>query len=251
MKLESFIAAHLAFIISHSSLLFQSSLQTLYRAPHTLTELFQNLRERMLAAIPSIIIGAIVFLIFIIIAWIGRRLIARIAPTVRADTGAVLLLSRVYYYGVLIIGLIIAVQATGLNVNALVAGLGLTGFAIGFALKDVLSNLLSGIMLLIYRPFHIGDYVKMSEFEGTIEMIRMRDTILRARDGRTIVIPNTKLLTEVVIVNAPANVVAAQETTPKTVPKKTETARAADETEDLMKWNERGGSEQAVKIENV
>jgi hypothetical protein len=86
-----------------------------------------------------------------------------------------------------------------LNVTALVTGLGLTGFALGFALKDVLSNLLSGIMLLLYRPFQIGDEIRMGEYEGRIETIRMRDTLVRAPDGRLIVIPNTKLITEVVV----------------------------------------------------
>jgi small-conductance mechanosensitive channel len=97
-----------------------------------------------------------------------------------------------------------------MNVSALVTGLGLTGFALGFALKDVLSNLLSGIMLLLYRPFNIGDQIRMGEYEGTIETIRMRDTLVRARDGRLIVIPNTKLITEVVVNNTYARQQASE-----------------------------------------
>jgi len=68
----------------------------------------------------------------------------------------------------------------------------------------VLSNLLSGIMLLLYRPFNIGDQIRMGEYEGIIETIRMRDTLVRAPDGRLIVIPNTKLITEVVVNNTHA-----------------------------------------------
>src|SRR5690606_21360509 len=89
----------------------------------------------------------------------------------------------------------------GLDITALITGLGLTGFALGFALKDVLSNLISGIMLLIYRPFQIGDQIAMGTYEGKIETIRMRDTVLRGYDGRMIIIPNSKLITEVVINN--------------------------------------------------
>lgn len=143
--------------------------------------------------------GVLVFLVFWIVAGAGRRVIALTAPRVRADTGVVLLLSRIYYYGILIFGAITALGAAGMNVSALVTGLGLTGFALGFALKDVLSNLLSGIMLLLYRPFNIGDRIRMGEYEGLIETIRMRDTLVRADDGRLIVIPNTKLITEVVV----------------------------------------------------
>jgi small conductance mechanosensitive channel len=111
----------------------------------------------------------------------------------------VLLMSRVYYYGVLVFSVVTALGAGGLNVSALVTGLGLTGFALGFALKDVLSNFLSGIMLLLYRPFNIGDRIRMGEFEGTIQTIRIRDTLVHAADGRLIIIPNTKLITEVVV----------------------------------------------------
>ena len=170
--------------------------------PQTIGEVFTRLQERLLAAAPSIFMGAMVFAIFLSVAWAGQRIIAYAAPRVHADTGVVVLLSRVFYYSVLIFGLITALSTTGLNVSALIAGLGLTGFALGFALKDVLSNLLSGIMLLIYRPFRIGDQIAMGSYEGTIQMIRMRDTVVRSYDGRLIIIPNTKLITEVVINNA-------------------------------------------------
>lgn len=167
----------------------------------TLTQVFAELHNSLLRAVPGMFRGVLVFLVFWLVAAVGRRIIALAAPRVRADTGVVLLLSRVYYYSILIFGIITALGAAGLNVSALVTGLGLTGFALGFALKDVLSNLLSGIMLLLYRPFNIGDQIRMGEYEGTIETIRMRDTLVRAHDGRLIVIPNTKLITEVVVNN--------------------------------------------------
>ena len=110
-----------------------------------------------------------------------------------------LLLSRLYYYGVLTFGMVTALGTAGLDIRALVAGLGLTGFALGFALKDVLSNFVSGVMLLAYRPFRIGDVIEMGEFLGAIEDIRIRDTLVRTADGRLVIIPNTKLVTEVVV----------------------------------------------------
>jgi small-conductance mechanosensitive channel len=169
--------------------------------PPTLTEVFVELQNSLIKAIPGMFRGVLVFLVFWLVAGLGRRAIALAAPRVRADTGVVLLLSRVYYYSILIFGIVTALGAAGLNVTALVTGLGLTGFALGFALKDVLSNLLSGIMLLLYRPFNLGDHIRMGEYEGTIETIRMRDTLVRAADGRLIVIPNTKLITEIVVNN--------------------------------------------------
>ncbi|HEX8557047.1 MAG TPA: mechanosensitive ion channel family protein [Pyrinomonadaceae bacterium] len=170
----------------------------------SITGVFSELQSRATAVVPGLVTAALVFAVFYLAARVGQRFIALTAPRVKADTGAVLLLSRVYYYGVLTFGLITALGTAGMNVTALVAGLGLTGFALGFALKDVLSNLVSGIMLLVYRPFQIGDQIRMGEYEGTIETIRMRDTVLRSFDGRYVIIPNTKLITEVVVNNSAA-----------------------------------------------
>jgi small conductance mechanosensitive channel len=150
-------------------------------------------------ATAGLVNGLLIFLAFILVAVIGQRVIRYATPRVKADPTFVLLISRVFYYGVLIFGVVTALSTAGMDVSALVAGLGLTGFALGFALKDVLSNLLSGLMLLAYRPFQIGDHISMASYEGTIETIRMRDTVVRGYDGRLILIPNTKLITEVVI----------------------------------------------------
>jgi Mechanosensitive ion channel len=159
----------------------------------------EQLRDRLAANAPLYLQGLIIFLAFWLVAWIGRRLIALAAPRVKADTSVVLLLSRLCYYGVLIFGVVTALGTAGLDIRALVAGLGLTGFALGFALKDVLSNFVSGVMLLAYRPFRIGDVIEMGEHLGRIEDIRIRDTLVRAEDGHLVIIPNTKLITEVVI----------------------------------------------------
>lgn len=169
--------------------------------PRSAREVLEGVQRDVIHALPKILIGMLVLLAFIILARIGKRAIALTAPRVHADTGTVLLLSRVYYYGILTFGVIMALATTGLDVSALIAGLGLTGFALGFALKDVLSNLLAGIMLLFYRPFEIGDHIEMGPYHGRIETIRMRDTVVRDADDRMIIIPNTKLITEVVVNN--------------------------------------------------
>jgi small-conductance mechanosensitive channel len=165
----------------------------------SMTSLAFGLERDLRAAAPRIFEGALVLVAFWLVAAVGRRLIAYASPRVKADTSVVLLLSRLYYYSVIVFGAITALGTAGLDVRALVAGLGLTGFALGFALKDVLSNFVAGVMLLAYRPFHIGDLIEMGEFSGNIEDIRIRDTLVRAVDGRLVIIPNTKLITEVVV----------------------------------------------------
>ena len=97
----------------------------------------------------------------------------------------------------LIIGIVCALGTLGVDVTALVASLGLLGFAVGFALKDVLSNVLSGVMILYYRPFWLEDKIKVSGQEGVVTDIDLRYTTLIQKDKR-ILIPNSSLLTNTV-----------------------------------------------------
>jgi hypothetical protein len=78
---------------------------------------FAELQSRAAEAVPGLVTAALVFLVFYLVARVGQRVIALAAPRVKADTGAVLLLSRVYYYGVLTFGLITALGTAGLNVT--------------------------------------------------------------------------------------------------------------------------------------
>lgn len=198
---------------------------------------FEALQQSARAHAPNILAGVFAMFVFWLIALIGRRLIALAAPRVKADTSVVLLLSRLYYYSVLVFGAVTALGTGGIDVRALVAGLGLTGFALGFALKDVLSNFVSGVMLLAYRPFHLGDVIEMGEFAGTIETIRIRDTLVRAADGRLIIIPNTKLITEVVVNHSDARRTghAAENSaaTPAPPPRPAPPSRRDDDDEDF------------------
>ena len=87
----------------------------------------------------------------------------------------------------------------GMNVTALVAGLGLTGFAVGFALKDVISNALAGILIIIYKPFKQKDHITVSSFAGQVCSIDLRYTVLEAQ-GKKIFIPNAMLFSNAVSV---------------------------------------------------
>jgi len=79
--------------------------------------------------------------------------------------------------------------------------LGISGLAIGFAFKDIFQNFLAGIILLITRPFELGDQIAAGGFEGTVEAIETRATTIRTYDGRRVVIPNSTLFTEPLSVN--------------------------------------------------
>jgi small conductance mechanosensitive channel len=82
----------------------------------------------------------------------------------------------------------------------LIAGLGITSIAIGFALKDVLQNFFAGILLLWQKPFRVGDQVKIKDFEGTVEDISIRSTQLLTYDGERVVLPNGDVYVSPVVV---------------------------------------------------
>lgn len=107
-------------------------------------------------------------------------------------------LGRVAKVTLLLLGVVTALGTAGINVAALVAGLGLTGFALGFALKDVLSNLLAGVLILIYRPFRRNDFIAVAGFEGTVIDIDLRYTHLQA-EGKKVLIPNATLFTNTIV----------------------------------------------------
>ena len=96
-------------------------------------------------------------------------------------------------------GAVSALGTIGINVSALVAGLGLTGFALGFAFRDILSNLLAGVLILLYHPFRRGDRISVAGSEGHVVQIDLRYTTLRG-EGTVILIPNSNLFTNVITV---------------------------------------------------
>ncbi|MCD6116829.1 mechanosensitive ion channel [bacterium] len=141
----------------------------------------------------------IVFLVFFILAKIIKRIITNNAERLKLDRNLTSLLARTSSIALIIFGIVTALGTLGVNVSALVAGIGLTGFAIGFALKDTISNLLSGVLILLYRPFEIGNRIKISGYEGVVVSIDMRYTELDA-EGNKILIPNSKLFTDPITV---------------------------------------------------
>jgi len=131
--------------------------------------------------------------------WLGavliERLVNRIGLSRGLDADLAHLLARVARLALLTFGAVTALGTVGIDVKALVAGLGLTGFALGFALKDIIANTLSGILILLYRPFHRGDRVDVSGSAGIVEAIDMRYTVLVADDGTRVLVPNATLFT--------------------------------------------------------
>jgi small conductance mechanosensitive channel len=94
-----------------------------------------------------------------------------------------------------------SVVAPSFQAGDLIKILGIGGVAIGFAFQNILQNFLAGLLLLWAEPFRIGDEIKLDPYEGTVEEIQTRATIIKTYDGRRIVIPNADLFTHSVTIN--------------------------------------------------
>jgi small-conductance mechanosensitive channel len=163
---------------------------------------WQALLNKFLLFLPGLVGGLVVFAVLWMIGSGLQRFVARVAARSRLDPGLSYFLSRATKLTFVVCGAVTALGTVGVDVTALVTGLGLTGFAVGFALKDIISNALSGILILAYKPFRHGDQVTVSDQTGKVSEINLRYTVLDAED-KTVFVPNSNLFTNVVIVNKP------------------------------------------------
>lgn len=142
------------------------------------------------------------FVIFAVIVGLGelaRRLLVKFHILDRVDERIRRFLLKSIRVGSIVLGAIIFLGTIGIDISALVAGLGLTGFAIGLALKDVISNVIAGIMLIIYHPFAKGDLIDVKSFRGTVNSVDLRYTKLD-NNGERIFIPNSLMFKETITV---------------------------------------------------
>ncbi|SFQ47255.1 mechanosensitive ion channel family protein [Hymenobacter arizonensis] len=157
----------------------------------------------LMRALPNIAIGVVIFVVFALLARGVRAVVRRITRSKGKNHSLSLLLGRLAYVAMLILGLLVTVTIIlpGFTPASLVSALGVGGIAIGFAFKDIFQNFLAGILLLLTEPFKIGDQIKYKDFEGTVEFIQTRATTIKTYDGRRVVIPNAELFTNAVTVN--------------------------------------------------
>ena len=94
---------------------------------------------------------------------------------------------------VFLIGVLVALAQVGVSVTPMIAGLGVVGFIVGFALQDTLSNFASGAMILAYRPFDTGDFISAAEAEGTVLRMNLVNTTIVTIENKVLIIPNSKI----------------------------------------------------------
>jgi small-conductance mechanosensitive channel len=166
-----------------------------------------NTAERILLqlyqAIPRLIIATVVVLVLYYFGKLLRTVMMAGRDRWRGRENLELAVSRIFQSVVIAISLLIGATVVFPTVTAggLIQLLGISGIAVGFAFKDIFQNFLAGILLLVTEPFSIGDEISVAGFEGTVEDVQTRATIIRTYDHRRVVVPNATLFTQSVVVN--------------------------------------------------
>ena len=160
----------------------------------------QNTLHRIVSFIPRLLVAIVLFLLFYGLAVLARKLARQALERVTHIPWAVrTLIARSIYLITLLVGILVALSAVNVNVTTVVASLGVAGFALGFALKDILENFIAGILLLFARPFELEDQVTLGTFEGIVKDIQIRTTTLHTYSGDIVVIPNSRVFTGPVV----------------------------------------------------
>lgn len=149
----------------------------------------KHLVERLSELLPLLVAAICVLVVFWLLATLVES-ITRYSTKFIKNPMKANLIRLLSYYTVWFIGICVALDVLGVDARSLVTGLGLGGVALGFALKDVLSNLVSGLFILVAQTFEIGDQIIVGETEGTVERIELRATHIRTYDGRLVLVPN-------------------------------------------------------------
>jgi small conductance mechanosensitive channel len=140
------------------------------------------------------VIGAIV--IFVVGRWVVKgitRLIKRMMEKSKTDKTLVAFVGNLSYVALLAFVIIAALNQLGIQTASFIAVLGAAGLAIGLALQGSLSNFAAGVLMIIFKPFKVGDYIEGAGTAGIVEEIQIFTTQLATPDNKTIIIPNSKM----------------------------------------------------------
>jgi len=163
-------------------------------------ETLQTVRRRGTTWVLRLILFFLVLLVFWVAAALTRRLMLRGVRSGRVDISQLLQETLVVWSSrtVMAIGVLVALSQLGIKIGPLLAGLGIAGFILGFALQETLSNFAAGAMILMYQPFDVGDVVETLGVSGKVSNMSLVSTTILTFDNQALIIPNRKIWGDVI-----------------------------------------------------
>jgi small-conductance mechanosensitive channel len=156
-----------------------------------MTSPFLDLIDAFVKNLPSYLLALGVFIVTLFLSRLAKRAVKRSVKNHVEDPETQELLGRIARWTVLVLGTLTTLsQIPGVDVTSLLAGLGIVGFTIGFALQDIARNFIAGLLILMRQPFSVDDAVEVAGHAGTVMEIRVRDTVIKTWDGVMEIIPN-------------------------------------------------------------
>ena len=146
--------------------------------------------------VPSALNFVFALIILVIGIWLAgrlRKLFLRLLTKSKLDPILVKFFGDVAYWLVLVAVVLAAVDQLGINITSLLAIVGAAGLAVGLAMKDSLSNFAAGVMLIIFRPYALGDFIEAGGSSGTVEVTGLFSTTMLTPDNKKIVVPNSTI----------------------------------------------------------
>ena len=151
-----------------------------------LMEFGRNYGIKVIAAIAILIIGRIV-------AGILKRVVMNVLNRSKTDAAIISFVGSLVYTGIMIFTILAALSKFGIQTASFVAILGAAGFAIGFAMQGSLSSFAAGVLILVFRPIKVGDFVEVAGVAGSVKEIKLFNTIVATPDNVKIYVPNSKI----------------------------------------------------------
>lgn len=178
---------------------FQNAEQQIDVNPKTILTKIDSWVDGFIKLLPNIGVALVVIILFYGLGRLGKYLVKKAADT-RKRTNLGNLLGDLVKWIIFVTGFLLAltIVTPSIKPGDLIAGLGVSSVAIGFAFKDILQNWLAGLLLLLRQPFEIGDQIIVNNIEGTVRQIQTRSTIIREYSGERVVIPNSEIYTNAV-----------------------------------------------------
>jgi small-conductance mechanosensitive channel len=179
----------------------QDAPQTIDIDPGALVERVDTWVDGAVKLAPNMVVALVLLVVaFAFASFIGALIYKRFKKRGRNDLG--LMLKGLVKWSILFIALLFAatIVIPSLKLGEMIGGLGVGSVAIGFAFKDILQNWLAGFLILLRQPFNIGDQIEVNGYEGTVETIQARSTLIKTYDGQRAVIPNSDIYTNSVLV---------------------------------------------------
>lgn len=152
--------------------------------------------EGAVQMLPNFVAAVLIVLFFSFAARLGARLVRRAGNRARVESELVGLMASTARVGILAAGLFVALGVLQLDktVSSLLAGVGVLGLALGFAFQDIAANFMAGVIMALRSPFTEGDLIETGDYQGTVQRVTLRSTVVRNFTGQDVIIPNKDVL---------------------------------------------------------